>query len=177
MKTAYFISICALLIIMQGSLISYGQETEVSKTEMAKLANLEGQWSGSGWYQSPDQKRHQVNQTEHIYTKLDGHLLIVNGLGKDPETGEKVFEAFAVINYDEKEGQYKFNSYTREGKHTMASAKFEGDDLVWWFGTSKGGTIKYKIDFTENTWIEDGHFSPDGEKWYPFFHMKLKKVQ
>lgn len=177
MKTTYFISICTFLIVILGNAFCYGQNAEVNKTEMAKLASLQGKWSGSGWYQSPDQKRHQVNQTEDIYSKLDGQVLVINGLGKDPETGEEVFEAFAVIRYDQKKGQYEFSSYTKEGHHTLASAKFEGDDLVWWFDTSKGGTIKYKIDFTENTWIEDGHFSPDGEKWYPFFHMELKKVQ
>lgn len=170
-------SITIILLIVQGRTICFAQQPDtVSIREMQKLEALQGKWSGSGWYQMGRQDKHQINQTEHVYTKLDGRLLVIDGLGKDPQTGEVVFGAFGVIHYSPEKGLYQFNTYTNEGKHTLASAKLEGSTLTWWFDTPQGATIKYVIDFTSDTWVEDGLYSPDGKQWYPFFHMDLKKL-
>ncbi|ELR70899.1 hypothetical protein C900_03334 [Fulvivirga imtechensis AK7] len=171
------LTITLLVLILQGALVCKAQqESNVAAEKMEAFSKLQGKWSGTGWYQQGSQERHLVKQTEHIYSKLDGKILVVEGQGRHPETKEIVFEAFAVLHFDEVQGRYIFNTYTRDKGHTAALAKFEGDDLIWWFETPTGGTIKYTIDFTETTWIEDGHYSPDGEKWYPFFHMELKKL-
>lgn len=159
--------------------LTFGYYTPISAQE--KSSNLEalmplvGQWEGTGWMQTQDGQRLQFKQTEDIYTKLDGQLLVVNGLGRDPETGEKVFEAFGILNYSKEDKAYKFNTYTHRGDHGIADVKLGDGQFDWWFTVPSGGTVKYSITFTDSTWSEDGHYSPDGENWYPFFHMDLKK--
>lgn len=173
------VTIALLLLLWQSSFMcSAQQDTTVIAEKMALVKNLHGKWSGSGWYHVPDQGRFEFNQTEHVYPRLGGRILAIEGEGRDPESNEIVFQAFAVLHYSQEEGGYRFNSWTnKDSKRNLASAKINGNEFVWWFDTDKGGTIKYTIIFTENTWVEDGHYSPDGEKWYPFFHMDLKKLQ
>lgn len=177
MKSTTNILLLALLIlILQGHTLCQAQQTDtVGIKEMKKLKDLQGTWSGSGWYQRGAGPKYEINQTEQVVPKLNSQVLVIDGQGKDPETSDVVFEAFAVINYSPEKGEYQLSAYTKDG-HTIASAKFEGEDFVWWFQTPTGGTVKYIINFTADKWVEDGHFSPDGKQWYPFFHMELKKL-
>lgn len=177
MKTQYLKPLGILVLTLLSFNPSSAQNYDsIAIKEMKKLSALHGRWSGSGWYQMANQERVEFNQTENIYPKLEGQVLVVNGLGKDPESGNVVFEAFAVMHFSKEESLYKFNTYTNNGGHTTASAKLENDSLTWWFDVPKG-TIRYTIHFTQNTWVEDGHFSPDSENWYPFLHMELKKLE
>ena len=49
---------------------------------MNRLAVLEGNWEGQGWYQAgPDAKRRHFTRTQNIQRKLDGQLLIIEGRG------------------------------------------------------------------------------------------------
>lgn len=171
------ISLTIILLIMQGKTICLAQQTDTARINaMQKLEALHGKWSGSGWYQMGHEAKGQINQTENVYTKLGGLLLVIDGLGKNPQTGEEVFAAYGVIHYSPEKEMYQFNAYTKEGRHTLASAKLEGNTLTWWFDTPQGATIKYVINFTSDIWVEDGLYSPDGKQWYPFFHMDLKKL-
>ena len=45
----------------------------------------------------------------------------------------------------------------------------------WWFKDKRGGTIKYSLNFEEDTWEEIGEYSRDQENWMKFFEMNLKK--
>lgn len=178
MKTQ-ILTITILALILNGAIVCKAQQQNTVPTgKMEALSKLQGKWSGTGWYQEGRQERHQIKQTENVYSKLDGKILVIEGQGRNAETDDITFEAFGVMYYEESQGQYLLSTYTnvQDRGHTVASAKFEGDNLIWWFETPSGGTVRYTINFTETTWIEDGHFSPDGEKWYPFFHMELKKL-
>lgn len=164
-----------LTILSIALLIAIGSWAQNDSTNhMFGLKQLIGQWEGSGWMRMPDGKRVEFNQTEDIYSKLEGQLLVINGLGRDASTDEKIFEAFGVINYSQQENVYKFNAYTNDGRHTLANFEVTPDGFNWWFDTGNG-TVKYKAKVTSDTWVEEGFYSPDEENWYPFFKMELEK--
>ena len=141
------------------------------------LDALKGKWAGTGWYQMGPGPKSPIEQTEHVYSKLDGKLLVIEGRGVDPESGNEKFAAYGVLNYSAPNNTLLFNAYTQEGYHTMAHATLDGNIFTWWFDKPNGGTIKYIITFDEHTWSEDGLYSPDGNTWYTFFHMDLKKQE
>lgn len=172
MKTIATLSLVILLsVLTTGGLYCQSQDTSFNG-----LDALIGKWEGSGWMRLPDGTRVEFNQTEDIYPKLDGKLIVVNGLGRDKVTNEKVFEAFGIISYDKEKEKYIFTTYTDKGNHGVADVFLEDGKLDWWFKVANGGTIKYTITYTDTTWNEDGNYSPDGENWHPFFHMDLTKV-
>ena len=103
------ISLTIILLIMQGKTICLAQQTDTARINaMQKLEALHGKWSGSGWYQMGHEAKRQINQTENVYTKLGGLLLVIDGLGKSPQTGEEVFAAYGVIHYSPEKEMYQF---------------------------------------------------------------------
>ena len=149
--------------------------SQAMDSTMQAFAPLVGQWSGSGWVRTKTGKQVTFNQTEDVQFKLDGQLLVVNGIGKDPTSGVNVFEAYGILNYDAQQKHYFFNAYTLEGQHTMANIDLGNNQFDWWFKTPNGGTVKYTLKYNDTSWTEDGNFSSDGQNWYPFFYMELSK--
>jgi len=162
-------------LLTLAMLVTLSWNLQAQDNPMKPFENLTGKWSGSGWSRTPDGKTLNFNQTEDIYTKLDGQLFVVNGLGKDATTDEKVFEAFGILSYSAQQQKYIFDAYTNEGQHTLANVDITDDGFDWWFEIPNGGKIKYSIKHTATSWVEDGHFSPDGKQWHQFFHMELTK--
>ncbi|MGI9544593.1 MAG: DUF1579 family protein [Cyclobacteriaceae bacterium] len=147
------------------------------KEEMKKLDFLTGSWAGEGWIQMGPQGKEDFTQTEHIQKKLDGTLLLIEGLGKDKQDESKiVHNAFAIISYDPQKQSYEFQSYLADGKQVSGTAKVNENTLVWGFDTPQGAKIKYSIVVDDqDQWSETGEYSPDGTNWMKFFEMTLLK--
>ena len=165
-----------LLAILSGT-FGYAQSHEPAEAEeMRKLADLIGHWQGEGWMQRGN-TRSEFRQTEDVQTKLDGTTLLIEGHAYAGDS--LIFQAMAVISYDNQNNQYRFNSFLADGKYTEASGKFNDDgSFDWQFEVPNGGTIKYHIIFTATTWQEKGYYSPDGgSQWFPFLEMNLIKTE
>ena len=145
--------------------------------QMKKLDFLSGSWAGEGWIQMGPQGKESFTQTEHIQKKLDGTLLMIEGLGKAKADESKiVHNAFAIISYDQQNQSYQFQSYLADGRQVTGVAKVNERTLVWGFETPQGAKIRYTIVVDEeDKWGETGEYSPDGNNWMQFFEMSLKK--
>ena len=167
----YSILIIALLV----STYAFSQEGSKYVIEMAKLAPLVGEWQGEGWIQQRNE-RIEFKQTEHVQLKLESTTLLIEGIGYiDGEVG---FQAMAIASFDPANGNYRFNSFLNDGKYTQAAGIFKDDgSFEWSFDVPNGGTVKYIMAFTADTWKETGHFSQDGTQWFPFMEMNLTKTK
>ena len=145
-----------------------------SREAMQKLRLWPGHWTGSSvWSMRGKEERSTVEET--VAWKVDGHALLVNGLGKDAE-GQIVHEALAVLSYNSFESKYHLNSWLRDGRSTDAWFKIVGENQFQWGFDTPQGKIRYSITLTEKTWKETGEFSSDGTQWYPFLTMDLTKA-
>lgn len=145
------------------------------REHMDKLDWLVGEWQGSGWMMFGPGQRHEFNQREWVHRKLDGLLLTIEGLGEAEGEGV-VHRAFAVVDYEDGAGKYRFTAYNR-GLRIESEAKVGENRMEWGMRSPQGGHIRYRLWLTENgEWHEVGEFSPDGERWNQFFEMTLKKV-
>ncbi|GAB3990769.1 hypothetical protein GCM10028807_18560 [Spirosoma daeguense] len=150
------------------------------KAQMQKLAYLAGNWKGDATYTRGPGKTETLAQTERIEWRLNGVVLEIEGTGRNQQTNDVAFNAFAIVNYDPIAKKFKFKSYVKEGFTTdayfevLAENKFE-----WGFDVpNNGGKTKYIItlDPTQKTWYETGEFSRDGSKWFKFIELNLKKL-
>lgn len=162
-----------LLVLVIG-ISCYAQEQPAFSKPSNQLNTMLGKWTGSGWVQMGSKERKTFNQTENVYKKLGEQLVVIEGEGRDQETGEVTFQAFAVIKA-KTDSTLQFSAYTMEGQHTLAKAKMDGNNLVWWFEAGNGATIQYEIHLSEDSWVEDGYYMPNPEAKYPIFHMELTK--
>jgi hypothetical protein len=120
-----------------------------------------------------------INQEEKIEYKLDGTVLLIEGTGRDV-AGNIVFNAMGLVNYDANDKQFKFKTYLKDGRSTDAYFNITGENTYeWGFDIPGGGKSKYTItiDPEQKTWNEKGEYSSDGNNWFPFMELKLKKVE
>lgn len=170
--------------IMLGLMVSrahaQGPAPEVVKQEMQKLAYMAGKWSGEASMRRGNTPPVKVLQEENIQFKLDGTILLIEGTGRSTEAGNPiVFNALAVISYNQYTKQFNMKSHVMDGNSTEAYFKIVGENhFEWGFETPQKAKIRYDIVLnpSDKSWVEKGEYSPDGTTWYPFIEMKLTKV-
>ena len=146
------------------------------RQEMKKLDWLVGHWKGSGWVEMGPQGRHEFVQTEAIHSKLDGLVLIIEGLGRSQEADTVVHSALAVVSYDEGAKTFRWRAFTAEGRQTDAEAKVGEGTLEWGFPISQQGRVRFTIQRNEKgQWFEIGEMTQDGQTWRQFFEMTLER--
>ena len=163
-----------MLCLLPASML--GQTPGSSQREaIKKLDFLVGQWKGDAWIQLGPGERHTAVQTESVQTKLNGVLLLIEGLGK--ERGVTVHDALAVVSYDEGKGQYRIRAYRSDGTSVDAEAEVTQGGLQWGFDDPRAGTIRFTIKLTDSgQWHEIGESSRDGKTWYKFLEMNLHRT-
>jgi hypothetical protein len=57
---------------------------------MKKLAFLIGKWSGDATSRRGQNETVKVKQTEEVQFKLDGLVLLIEGTGRDPNSGDVI---------------------------------------------------------------------------------------
>jgi hypothetical protein len=161
-----------------GRLLS--QNPVTSNEKMKPFASWVGHWQGEGSMRMGPGEPKKTTVDEQIELKLDGAVLLVEGVGKNFEPGGKetvVHHALAVLSYDQAADKYTFKSWLKDGRSTDAWFQILAENKYQWgFDTPRGKTrYNITIDPISNTWNETGEFSNDGTKWMPFFEMNLKK--
>lgn len=154
-----------------------------SEAEMKKLNFLVGDWKGEGWIEMGPGGRSTFKQTETVLSKLNGTVILVEGVGKGKlaSTGQEgiVHNALAVISYDSRAKKYQFRAFRADGNFIDAEMTAEGNGLVWGFREPQRNVeIKYTIKLTDSgQWNEVGEFSMDGKTWRKFFEMTLQRTK
>ena len=148
------------------------------KTEMQKVEVMAGKWEGKGWRQNPNGEKSFSNVSENLYWKLDGTILVMEGVGKTAE-GNVVHNAFGVLSYNPFQKKYRMSSQLSNGMSTDANFEVieSNKSFKWWFEAGRGGTIRYTINMDGKNWSEIGDYSRDGNNWSKFFEMNLNKVE
>ena len=162
--------------------ISYAQFPEIEQKEaIKKLHWLLGEWHGSSVINMGG-KKSTVFVTETVKPNLDSTIFIINGRGTEKDTLTNndiiVHDAFAVISYNEKQKEFRWNAWRIPGG-TYGELEIKlGDKSFEWATQVKGGQTRYKAYLNEKgQWIEIGEFSSDGIKWFKFITMTLEKVK
>ncbi|QTN39723.1 hypothetical protein HZ996_11415 [Cryomorphaceae bacterium] len=138
------------------------------------LAWMVGDWNGSGWASQGPGSKVNFNQKEHIIWGAGETVLVIQGEGTDPESGETVFEAVGMIYYDIREQAYHMHSFTADQGGVIADFKVTGDRQAEWGFDVPGGSVIYRINATSGDWVEKGYFRPKGmPQEYPMFDMTV----
>ena len=155
-----------------------GPDVAAQRAAMERLAPLLGRWQGEAEVTWPHAMR--VHQTERVERDLDGLLLHVRGTGHATaeRTGAPVFQAAAIISFNERRGVYEVRSYTHEGHVTTANGEFQPDGSFRWSFVAGGPVrMRFTIAVQSDTWRESGEISYDsGTTWAPTVDLALTRV-
>ena len=146
---------CVLLASLAAAacLAQAGPNVEAQKTAMKKLAFLTGKWSGDASVQRGPGEPLKIRQSEEIAYRLDGSILIIEGTGRDRETGKVVFNAFAVVTYDDIKKEYRIEAFN-DGRKVDSPLEVTDNGFVWGF-RSGPAEIRNTMKVTEKgEWSE-----------------------
>jgi hypothetical protein len=181
MKNLLIVLLAALLYTIASG-TTFAQEMG-DKEKMKVFANWIGRWQGEGSMQMGPGEPRKSKVDEHIESRIDGMVLLVEGIGKAQDAAKQetiVHHALAILSYDKNTEQYKFRSYLKDGRSTDAWLKPTGENTFQWgFDIPGRGKTRYSIvlDPARRTWDETGEFSQDGTTWMKFFSMHLTKTE
>ena len=150
--------------------------TARARAGLAPLAGLVGRWSGEATtVQRTGNLR--VMQSEDVVWGATQTVLFVRGTGRaleGPRNGEIVFEAAAVLWFDQDANQVRVRTH-RDGQVLDVVANVRPDTLEWGFPVP-GGDIRYVIAFGGNKWHEIGHFVRQGAAPFKILDMTLSRT-
>jgi hypothetical protein len=169
------------LLALNGAVMAQGP-AQLRRVEMKKLDFLVGQWTGEGWIEFVPGQRRTFRQTESVQPKVDGEILLIDGLGKGKVPGKDeevtVHSAFAVVSCDEKAKMFRWRAYTAGGNWIDTEAKVGDNSLEWGFHDERVGDIRFTIRLDKKAqWVESGAISGDGKTWRQFFLMTLDRMK
>lgn len=140
---------------------------------MRKLAFLVGTWTGDATTMRGKQTI-KVKQTEQVSYKLDGLVLLIEGTGRNPDSGEVKFRALATVSYDDATGVYHFRAYN-DGSYIDTELKVPDNGFEWNY---KAGPARIAFVMKLNDsgdWVETGDVTMDNAPAQRFFDMTVRK--
>jgi len=135
---------------------------ESQRSAMKKLDFLVGRWSGEARvFRLPSQPVELI-QTEDAYYKLDGLLLIIEGIGRNRSDAKIALQALGIVSYDDEAGTYRMRAFN-DGRYLETDLKLSeiGKGVSWGFvlggiKTSSVLRMNEKGQWTELTEITVG---------------------
>jgi hypothetical protein len=166
----------AALTLLLASPAAPAAPTAKAPDEMAALRFLVGEWKGKGWVAFRPGKREHFTSSEKVRSKLNGHILVIEGTHKDSR-GKVVHQALGVLSYDAVRKALRFSSYLANGRSGVYQASYAKGTLTWSIKTSRM-TMRYRIRLDKRgRWSEIGEMSRDGKSWRKFFEMTLARAR
>jgi hypothetical protein len=107
---------------------------------MKKLGFLVGKWAGEARLLRGTTESVELLQTEEAQYKLDGLILVIEGVGRTKSDGQPVLRAFGIISYDDEGGTYRLRAFN-DGRflETQMNLLEKAEGMTWGFSL---GNIK-----------------------------------
>jgi len=146
---------------------------EAQREAMKKLAFLTGTWTGDATTVRPGGTI-KVKQTEQVVYKLDGLVLLIEGTGRHPESGEVLFRALATVSYDDAAGVYRLRSYN-EGRYLDTELTVSQNGFGWGYQAGPA-RIAFVMKLNEKgEWVETGEAPMPNGPARRFFDMTVRQ--
>ena len=133
---------------------------------MKRLSFLAGKWSGMARIFKGSGETVEMEQTEEAEYRLDGLILIIEGIGRNKGDGKVALQALGIVSYDDERGAYRMRAYN-DGRYLETEVKLADTDegINWGFQlgdvrTSSVLRINNDGEWTELTEITIGSQPP-----------------
>lgn len=134
---------------------------------------LDGEWRGQAVVHGPGGSETLI-QTERVGSLLGGSIKVIEGRGYAAD-GSTVFNALAVLSWNEREGRYAFRSYANGYSGDYRFERTE-DGFRWETPAGPNARIEYVATVRDGTWHEVGTWVTEGQPPRPMIEMRLTRV-
>jgi len=153
-------------------------DVNAQRQAMKKLGFLVGEWAGEGRMLRPPGEWIEFNQTERAEYKVDGLLLVIEGVGRAKTDGRPLLQAYGIASYDDATGKYHMRAFN-DGRwlETDTALADNGKELTWGFTV---GDIRTKstLHLTDaGDWTESHEITMGTQPSRKFMELTVKPVR
>jgi hypothetical protein len=122
---------------------------------MQKLNFLVGKWLGEAIALRGPGEPVELIQTEEAQYKLDGLILLIEGIGRTKSTGEPALQALGIISYDDEQAAYRMHAFN-DGRFLETEVKLLSDakGMTWGFSLGEITTNSVLRMNDQGEWTE-----------------------
>lgn len=144
---------------------------------MKKLGFLVGEWSGEASVLRTSGEFVDLEQTESAHFRLDGLVLVIEGVGRSKADGKLALQALGLISFDDETGAYRMRAFN-DGRWLETEVKLAdgGNSLSWGFslGQIKTATV---LHINENgEWTELGELIVGDSPPRRMIDLKVRRI-
>jgi hypothetical protein len=132
-------------------------DVEAQRAAMKKLGFLVGEWSGEASVLRGPGQFLELAQSESAQFKLEGLVLVIEGVGRNKADGKLALQALGLISFDDATGTYKMRAFN-DGRWLETEVKLAdgSNSMSWGFALGEFKT-KTVMRINENgEWTEFG---------------------
>jgi hypothetical protein len=155
----------------------HAPNVEAQRTAMKKLEFLVGEWSGEATVLRAPGQFVDMAQTESAQFKLDGLVLLIEGVGRAKTDGKVSLQALGLISFDDETETYKMRAFN-DGRWLETEVKMGdgGNSISWGFalGAFKTATV---LRINENgEWTEHGELTIGERPPQKMMDLKVRRI-
>jgi len=153
-------------------------DVNAQREAMKKLAFLVGEWEGEGRMLRPSGEWVEFNQTEKAEYKLDGLLLVIEGVGRPKSDGRPLLQAYGIASYDDATGKYHMRAFN-DGRwlETDTALSDNGKELTWGFNVGDIRTNSSLRLTDAGEWTESHEVTMGTQPPKKFMELRVKRVR
>ena len=153
-------------------------DVNAQRQAMKKLGFLVGEWAGEGRLLRASGEWIEFNQTERAEYKLDGLLLVIEGVGRAKSDGRPLLQAYGIASYDDATGTYHMRAFN-DGRwlETDTALADNGQELTWGFNVGDIHTKSTLRLTTAGEWTESHEITMGTQPPRKFMELTVKQVR
>ena len=132
-------------------------DVRAQQIAMKKLGFLVGEWSGEASVLRGPGQFAELTQTESVEFKLDGLVLVIEGVGRTKSDGKPSLQAIGLISFDDETGTYRMRAFN-DGRWLETDVKLAegGNSISWGFALGEFKTTTVLRINETGEWTESG---------------------
>jgi hypothetical protein len=151
-------------------------DLEAQRAAMRKLEFLVGRWAGEARLQRGPGEPILMAQTEDVQFKLDGLLLLTEGIGRGMVDGKAILNALAIVSYDDETGTYRMRAFN-DGRFLETELKLldDGRGMTWGFTLGQIKTSSVMRMTEEGDWTELHEIAIGSQPLREFMEVRVSR--
>ena len=167
---------CAALLVPCMAQQPRMADIGAQRAAMKKLSFLIGKWSGEARVLRGSGEPVELIQSEEAQYKLDGLILIVEGIGRSKSEGKAALQALGIISYDDEAGVYRMRAYNA-GRYLETELKLaaDGKGVTWGFAVGEIKTQSVLRINEKGEWTEVGEITIGSQPPRKFMEVRVSR--
>ena len=144
---------------------------------MKKLEFLVGDWSGEATVLRGPGQFAEMAQTESAQFKLDGLVLMIEGVGRTKTDGKVSLQALGLISFDDETGKYEMRAFN-DGRWLETEVKLAegGNSISWGFALGAFKTTTVLRINEKGEWTEHGELTVGERAPQKMMDLKVRRI-